>query len=71
MNASWFCELHRLTTTTDCPKCDNEQIAALEEPDMDPHLWPPITAATLLAGLEATRKADQKTRDDLAFGGAA
>ena len=33
--------------------------------------WPPITAATLLAGLEATRKADQKTRDDRAFGGAA
>lgn len=27
----WFCELHRVTTTTDCPKCDDEQIAALEQ----------------------------------------
>ena len=29
--------------------------------------WPPITAATLLAQLEATRKADQETRDRLAY----
>jgi hypothetical protein len=27
---AWFCEAHRLTTTTDCPKCDDEQIADLE-----------------------------------------
>lgn len=30
VSAPWFCELHRLTTTTDCPKCDAEQIADLE-----------------------------------------
>jgi hypothetical protein len=30
MTTAWFCELHRLTTTTDCPKCDDEQIAILE-----------------------------------------
>jgi uncharacterized paraquat-inducible protein A len=30
MTEPWFCELHRLTTTTDCPKCDDESIADLE-----------------------------------------
>ena len=30
MSAGWFCELHRLAVTTDCPKCDDEQIADLE-----------------------------------------
>jgi hypothetical protein len=35
---AWFCEAHRLTTTTDCPKCDDEQIADLER------TYPPILA---------------------------
>lgn len=30
MNASWFCNLHRISTTSDCPQCDAEQIAELE-----------------------------------------
>jgi ribosomal protein S27E len=29
--ARWFCEAHRRWTTTDCPKCDDEQIADLEK----------------------------------------
>lgn len=28
----------------------------------DPHLWPESTAATLLAALDATRKADEAAR---------
>ena len=30
MSATWFCEAHRVTTASDCPKCDDEQIAYLE-----------------------------------------
>lgn len=38
----------------------------------DPHLWPEHTAATLLAGLAATREADQAKRfARLLLGGAA
>ena len=34
----------------------------------DPHQWPEPTAATLLAALDATRKADQEERDRRHFG---
>jgi hypothetical protein len=29
----WFCEAHRLWTTSDCPKCDDELIALTEDWD--------------------------------------
>ena len=33
----------------------------------DPHAWPESAVAQLLAGLEATRQADQKARDGRHF----
>jgi|tagenome__1003787_1003787.scaffolds.fasta_scaffold15471112_1 hypothetical protein len=29
----WFCDAHRLWTTSDCPKCDDELIALTEDWD--------------------------------------
>ena len=29
-NLAWTCDLHRLTTTGDCPRCDDEAIASVE-----------------------------------------
>lgn len=31
MSRRWYCDVHRAWVTTDCPWCDDEQIAGLDE----------------------------------------